>query len=91
MNIQKFLAPNARAAMNLARLAFGEKTMILSNRDVIGGVEITATAEESAPLSLPLSTKHKSIPNTPAPALYEKTSVANDTEELAMSTLSFQD
>ncbi|MFZ4741963.1 MAG: FtsK/SpoIIIE domain-containing protein [Limnohabitans sp.] len=91
MNIQKFLAPNARAAMNLARLAFGEKTMILSNRDVIGGVEITATAEESAPLSLPLSTKHKSIPNTPAPAQYEKTSVANDTEELAMSTLSFQD
>lgn len=85
MNIQKFLAPNARAAMNMARLAFGETTMILSNRDVPGGVEITATAQESAPLTLPL-------PKTSAaPANYEKTSVANDTEEMAMSTLSFQD
>ena len=85
MNIQKFLAPNARAAMNMARLAFGETTMILSNRDVPGGVEITATAQESAPLSLPL-------PKTSAaPANYDKSSVANDTEEMAMSTLSFQD
>jgi flagellar biosynthesis protein FlhF len=85
MNIQKFLAPNARAAMNMARLAFGETTMILSNRDVPGGVEITATAQESAPLSLPLQK------TTAAPANYERTSVANDTEEMAMSTLSFQD
>lgn len=85
MNIQKFLAPNARSAMNMARLAFGETTMILSNRDVPGGVEITATAQESAPLSLPLPKP------TSSPANYEKTSVANDTEEMAMSTLSFQD
>jgi flagellar biosynthesis protein FlhF len=85
MNIQKFLAPNARAAMNMARLAFGETTMILSNREVPGGVEITATAQESVPLSLPLPKA------STAPANYEKTSVANDTEEMAMSTLSFQD
>lgn len=85
MNIQKFLAPNARAAMNMARLAFGETTMILSNRDVPGGVEITATAQESAPLSLPLPK------TTASPVNFEKTSVANDTEEMAMSTLSFQD
>ena len=85
MNIQKFLAPNARAAMNMARLAFGETTMILSNRDVPGGVEITATAQESAPLNLPLPKPSS------APANYERTSVASDTEEMAMSTLSFQD
>ena len=85
MNIQKFLAPNARAAMNKARLAFGEATMILSNRDVPGGVEITATAQESAPLSLSLPKQ------TTVPANYDRTSVANDTEEMAMSTLSFQD
>ena len=91
MNIQKFLAPNTRAAMNLARLAFGETTMILSNRDVPGGVEITATAQESAPLSLPMSTKKNSVMNSQASPHYEKTSVANDTEEMAMSTLSFQD
>jgi flagellar biosynthesis protein FlhF len=85
MNIQKFLAPNARSAMNKARLAFGEATMILANRDVPGGVEITATAHESAPLSL-------SLPKpTSAPANYDRTSVAKDTEEMAMSTLSFQD
>ena len=85
MNIQKFLAPNARAAMNMARLTFGETTMILSNRDVPGGVEITATAQESVPLSLPLPKANSTTTN------YEKTSVANDTEEMAMSTLSFQD
>lgn len=91
MNIQKFLAPNTRAAMNLARLAFGETTMILSNRDVPGGVEITATAQESEPLSLPLSSRKNLSMNSSAAPQYEKTSVANDTEEMAMSTLSFQD
>ena len=46
MNIQRFLAPTAREALAKARLAFGEGTLILSNRPTATGVEVVATAEE---------------------------------------------
>ena len=80
MNIQRFHAPTAREALILARQAFGDGTLILSNRPLGNGVEVMATAEES------LAT----IARAPASAGAAKDGVSQDTEELAMSTLSFQ-
>jgi flagellar biosynthesis protein FlhF len=84
MNIQRFHAPTAREALTLARQAFGEGTLILSNRPTATGVEVVATAEESL----------ASLNRTPvAPSAAKdtaKTAIGQDTEDLAMSTLSFQ-
>ncbi|SDM67302.1 flagellar biosynthesis protein FlhF [Oryzisolibacter propanilivorax] len=130
MNIQRFTAPTAREALAKARMAFGDGTLILSNRPIPGGVEVMATAEESlsglqdgqqvqvaqaapAPARQPASrlqeraddlaaspVRQQQQPQpyalarqagsapTPVPA---RSAVAQDTEQLAMSTLSFQD
>ena len=47
MNIRRFTAATAREALAKARNAFGDGTLILSNRPVANGVEVVATAEES--------------------------------------------
>jgi len=47
MNIQRFHAPTSREALAKARMAFGEGTLILSNRPTASGVEVVATAEDS--------------------------------------------
>ena len=47
MNIRRFTAATAREALAKARAAFGDGTLILSNRPVANGVEVVATAEES--------------------------------------------
>ena len=47
MNIKRFYAATAREALAKARMAFGEGTLILSNRTTPDGVEVVATAEES--------------------------------------------
>ncbi len=47
MNIQRFTAPTSREALAKARLAFGEGTLILSNRQTDSGVEVVATAEDT--------------------------------------------
>ncbi|PWW44444.1 flagellar biosynthesis protein FlhF [Melaminivora alkalimesophila] len=113
MNIRRFTAPTAREALAKARMAFGDGTLILSNRPVAGGVEVVATAEEAlssldaaqppaaAPSRLqeraddlaaspvrrqPLPERARSAPTGAAAS-----AVAQDTEQLAMSTLSFQD
>jgi len=39
MNIQRFSAPTSREALAKARLAFGDGTLILSNRSTPSGVE----------------------------------------------------
>jgi flagellar biosynthesis protein FlhF len=85
MNIQRFHAPTAREALTLARQTFGEGTLILSNRPTGNGVEVVATAEES------LATIARAPARAGAPANeVEKSSVGQDTEGMAMSTLSFQ-
>ena len=85
MNIQRFHAPTAREALTLARQTFGEGTLILSNRPTGTGVEVVATAEES------LATIARSPSRARAPANEaDKSSVGQDTEGMAMSTLSFQ-
>ena len=47
MYIQRFTAATSREALAKARLAFGEGTLILSNRPTENGVEVVATAEDS--------------------------------------------
>lgn len=114
MNIKRFYAATAREALAKARMAFGEGTLILSNRTTPDGVEVVATAEESinslehnenqapaaqqAPaLDLKLApARSNALPIAAAPVhalahnLLDE-DVHDDTEQLAMSTLSFQD
>ncbi len=123
MNIKRFHAPTSREALAKARMAFGEGTLILSNRPVANGVEVVATAEDTLS-SLEAGPESAPAPLTPAPAakvaaptarrLHERASdmaaetrarmpsrpqpfdngraaIQQDTEQLAMSTLSFQD
>ena len=47
MNIQRFTAATSREALSKARMAFGDSTLILSNRPTENGVEVVATAEET--------------------------------------------
>ena len=47
MNIQRFTAPTSREALAKARMAFGDSTLILSNRPTENGVEVVATAEDT--------------------------------------------
>jgi len=113
MNIKRFTAPTSREALAKARMAFGDGTLILSNRPTANGVEVVATAEDtlsaldgggagntsSAPLLAPSAPR--SISSSTQPARSSLTSqaaaglgrnpVEEDTEQLAMSTLSFQD
>lgn len=121
MNIQRFIAPTSREALDKARAVFGENTLILSNRPTPNGVEVMATAENAlgnldlgrkTSSSLMAAIQAREAEETRAPkqspkppmkmdALLQqikptvkadpRQSVAEDTEQLAMSTLSFQD
>ena len=104
MNIQRFLAPTAREALAKARAVFGDDTLILSNRQVPDGVEVMAATEAALALIDSETPMHGSVEVTrtaPAPApkaMPEPVAapaldidVQADTEQLAMSTLSFQD
>ena len=94
MNIQRFIAPTSREAMAKARRQFGDSAVILSTRQTPEGFEVMAAAEES------LASIAQAAPAAAAPAApaarkeafaNTQSSVANDTEAMAMSTLSFQD
>ena len=110
MNIKRFHAPTSREALAKARMAFGDGTLILSNRPTATGVEVVATAEDtlsaldggagsSASSNPPLlaPAPARGIPSRPsqsaaaATAHLARNPVEEDTEQLAMSTLSFQD
>ncbi|MBD3894439.1 flagellar biosynthesis protein FlhF [Halomonas sp. ML-15] len=47
MSVQRFLGVNSREAMRQVRAALGDDALILSNRDVEGGVEVLALADEA--------------------------------------------
>jgi len=106
MNAQRFIAPNSREAMAQAKAVFGDSAVILSSRSTSQGFEVVATAEEhlagiatrtsEAPVSTSRSPDRArlSLEQRAArqmPALSSRSSVAQDTEIMAMSTLSFQD
>ncbi len=101
MNIQRFTGATSREALAKARMAFGEGTLILSNRQTAMGVEVMATTEDSvgaletgaspsAPAQEPAkAAPAKALPGRPLPSTHQQ--VQQDTAQLAMSTLSFQD
>jgi flagellar biosynthesis protein FlhF len=103
MNIKRFHAPTSREALAKARMAFGDGTLILSNRPTANGVEVVATAEDTlsaldngggasgtqALLSPAPQRNVRTAPIAAQPA--SRNPVEEDTEQLAMSTLSFQD
>ena len=99
MNIQRFTAPTARDALAKARMAFGDGTLILSNRPTANGVEVVATAEDTlAALDQSESFANRAKDQDakrPSPVTPRRANPANQVEddvaELAMSTLSFQD
>ena len=97
MNIQRFTAATSREALSKARMAFGDSTLILSNRPTENGVEVVATAEETlAALDQAgpgvSQAKGQNRPQATPPG-YPKAAnpVEEDANQLAMSTLSFQD
>ena len=95
MNIQRFQASTSREALAKARLTFGDNTLILSNRQTETGVEVLAAAEGSfsefdAPSAMnPKTSADFQRRATSAPA--SQAQVEEDADQLAMSTLSFQD
>lgn len=111
MNIQRFHAATSREALAKARMAFGDGTLILSNRQTPNGVEVVATTEDvlatldqatpaaapaaapsaPAPAAAPRARAISPAPEAPAIRASANTPVAEDAEQLAMSTLSFQD
>jgi flagellar biosynthesis protein FlhF len=97
MNIQRFTAATSREALAKARLAFGEGTLILSNRPTENGVEVVATAEDALASLNPEAGGQgakSSFGKRPAePMSYQEVAskVEDDAAQLAMSTLSFQD
>jgi flagellar biosynthesis protein FlhF len=98
MNIQRFSAPTSREALAKARLAFGEGTLILSNRQTSSGIEVVATAEDSV-VGLNRSDNFSYRSGAQLPKFQEKkesitesqSQVEADADRLSMSTLSFQD
>lgn len=99
MNIQRFTAPTSREALAKARMAFGESTLILSNRPTENGVEVVATAEDTLAAldhmpSSPIAKTGGATSMRAAkadPQQQVATKVEDDATQLAMSTLSFQD
>jgi flagellar biosynthesis protein FlhF len=98
MNIQRFTAATSREALAKARMAFGEGTLILSNRPIENGVEVVATGEDSlASLDQGASSfggnkQQQAQPRNTEPSFKQAASaVEEDADQLAMSTLSFQD
>lgn len=100
MNIQRFTAATSREALAKARMAFGEGTLILSNRATENGVEVVATTEDTLDMLDRDDAAKRGKPSRPAkaapgraePSYQEVASqVEDDVNQLAMSTLSFQD
>ena len=98
MNIQRFTAPTSREALAKARLAFGDGTLILSNRPTATGVEVVATAEDTLAAldhseSFANRSKDQAALRRPSAPISTETRdlVEDDATKLTMSTLSFQD
>ena len=101
MNIQRFTGATSREALAKARMAFGEGTLILSNRPTALGVEVMATTEDTLANLDHANRPAASAGQRPAPRVAASSApvgtsdmqqqVEDDANQLAMSTLSFQD
>ncbi len=97
-NVTKFTARTARDALNLVKKAFGDDAVVLSTKpSANGGVEMLAMGPEGvshaekAGKSAPLVREPVKKEAKAAPATTTADEVGRDVEQLAMSTLSFQD
>ena len=107
MNIRRFSARSSREAFVLVRQALGDDAVVLSTRPCAEGVEVMAMAADSVPLAQAAPPPPSHTPPAPAlmPVLRRAvvpsarvqhddepaSTVAQDVEQLSMSTLSFQD
>jgi flagellar biosynthesis protein FlhF len=98
-NVTRFTARTARDALNLVKKAFGDDAVVLSTKPAAnGGVEMLAMGPDGVSH---IEKAGKSAPVVRAPAKKEPIAAAapattaddinRDVEQLAMSTLSFQD
>jgi flagellar biosynthesis protein FlhF len=97
-NVTRFTARTAREALNLVKKAFGDDAVVLSTKpSTNGGVEMLAMGPEGVSH---IEKAAKSAPVVRAPVAKEPKAAAlpttadevgRDVEQLAMSTLSFQD
>jgi len=105
MNVKRFIARSSREALNQVRMAFGADAVVLSNRPCEQGVEVLAmapgaiahlekvaqtTPHEAPPPAALAAPKRTAAPAT-AVAQNHNPPVDQDVQNLAMSTLSFQD
>ena len=101
-NVKRFTARSSREALALVRQAFGEDAVVLSTRPSDGGgVEVLAMAPEGigqiekVHASAPIVRAAEPAPAAKAAAKQQPNNasaeVNRDVEQLAMSTLSFQD
>jgi len=97
-NVTRFTARTAREALNLVKKAFGDDAVVLSTKpSANGGVEVLAMGPEGvshierAAKSAPVVRATAAKEPRPAAASATAADVNRDVEQLAMSTLSFQD
>jgi len=104
MNVKRFTARTSRDALTLVRQALGDDAVVLSTKPCPDGVEVLAMAPESiehieriaAPAPAPMNNKSAAraaaaAPQKAAAKPATQAEVQKDVEQLAMSTLSFQD
>lgn len=102
MNVKRFTGRTSRDALMLVRQAFGDEAVVVSTRPCPEGVEVLAMAPESVrQLERVAASVPVHVPEAPprsAAAAVRKparagvpASIDQDVEQLAMSTLSFQD
>ena len=105
MNLKRFSARTSREALALVREAFGDDAVVMSTRPCAEGVEVLAMAPESIQqlerVGVAPQPARPAAPAAPQRAAAPRTaerieprldaSVAQDVEQLQMSTLSFQD
>ena len=100
MNVKRFTAKTSREALALVRQAFGADAVVLSTRPGPDGVEVLAMAPEglsqiervaSGAPAVRAAEPAAARPVLPAATPVEPATVERDVEQLAMSTLSFQD
>ncbi|MEW6708043.1 MAG: flagellar biosynthesis protein FlhF [Pseudomonadota bacterium] len=99
MNVKRFTGRTSRDALNLVRQAFGEEAVVLSTKPCAEGVEVLAMAPdglqqiERVAATAPVAQQKpaaRAAARAAAPAAAEA-QVERDVQQLAMSTLSFQD
>jgi flagellar biosynthesis protein FlhF len=106
MNVQRFTARTSRDALTQVRQALGDDAVVLSTKPCADGVEVLAMAPDSMAqierMAAPAPAQRapakpaaaKAAPAKAAaakPVANAQAEVAKDVEQLAMSTLSFQD